>query len=73
MYRREDITIASEVMGKNARVNAYQVPADPTAVVGRRIAAYIIDVVIINKASQLIASVLPQLRDQIDLCVRRLV
>ncbi|HEV8298362.1 MAG TPA: RDD family protein [Acidimicrobiales bacterium] len=34
------------VIGKNARVNAYQIPADPTAVMGRRIVAWLIDLVI---------------------------
>src|SRR5690606_8105925 len=40
------ITIAPAGMGKNARVNAYQVPADPTAVIGRRIVAFIFNSVI---------------------------
>jgi hypothetical protein len=34
-------------VGKNASVNAYQIPADPTAVVGRRIGAYVINAVIL--------------------------
>jgi uncharacterized RDD family membrane protein YckC len=33
-------------MGKNAPVNAYQVPADPTAVMGRRIVAWLIDIIL---------------------------
>lgn len=41
-------------MGKNARVNAYQVPADPTDVMGKRIGAYILDVIITALVSVLL-------------------
>jgi uncharacterized RDD family membrane protein YckC len=34
-------------MGKNARVNPYQVPADPTAVMGRRVVAAILDLLLL--------------------------
>jgi uncharacterized RDD family membrane protein YckC len=40
------ITGATGSIGKNALVNAYQVPADPTAVVGRRIGAFVLDAII---------------------------